>query len=69
MANYNILNVTPTDRRFVWFQCNNEFCGNMDYFNPLIQDVKDEKVLSAFYHYLIEEIKQLKARVEDLENF
>jgi hypothetical protein len=54
--NYNILNVTPTDRRFVWFQCNNEFCGNMDYFNPLIEDVKDEKVLSAFYHYLIEEI-------------
>lgn len=54
--NFNIMNISITDRRFVWLNCNNEYCGNMDYFNPLIDDVKDEKVLSSLYHYLIEEI-------------
>lgn len=54
--NFNIMNISITDRRFVWLNCNNEYCGNAEYFNPLIEDVKDEKVLSAFYHYLIDEI-------------
>lgn len=54
--NFNIINISITDRRFVWLNCNNEYCGNTEYFNQLLQDVKDEKVLSALYHYLIEEI-------------
>jgi len=54
--NFNILNITPTDRRFVFFNCNNEYVGNSDYFTPLCDDLKDEKALSALYHYLIDEI-------------
>jgi hypothetical protein len=54
--NWNILNISPNDRRFVFFNCNNEYVGNEDYFIPLVNDLKDDVVLSAFYHYLIDEI-------------
>ena len=55
--NWNILNISSNDRRFVFFNCNNEYAGNEDYFIPLVNDLKDDAVLSAFYHYLINEIK------------
>lgn len=54
--NWNILNVSANDRRFVYLNCNNEYVGNEDYFTPLVNDLKDDVVLSAFYHYLIDEI-------------
>jgi hypothetical protein len=54
--NWNILEISPTDRRFVWLECNNQYCGDMEYFNPLIDDCKDDECLSAFYHYLLEEV-------------
>jgi hypothetical protein len=54
--NWNILNISPNDRRFVFFNCNNQYVGNEDYFIPLVNDLKDDIVLSAFYHYLIDEI-------------
>lgn len=55
--NWNILNISPNDRRFVFFNCNNEYAGNEDYFTLLVNDLKDDVVLSAFYHYLIDEVK------------
>jgi hypothetical protein len=54
--NWNILNISPNDRRFVFFNCDNQYVGNEDYFIPLVNDLKDDVVLSAFYHYLIDEI-------------
>jgi len=54
--NCNIINITLTDRRFILLNCNNEMCGNEEYFTELANDLKDESVLSAFYHYLIDEI-------------
>jgi hypothetical protein len=54
--NFNILNITSTDRRFVFFNCNNEYVGNEEYFTSLCNDLKDDCILSSFYHYLIEEI-------------
>ena len=54
--NFNILNITPTDRRFVFFNCNNENVGNEEYFTSLCNDLKDDCILSSLYHYLIEEI-------------
>lgn len=55
--NWNILNVSANDRRFVFFNCNNEYVGNEDYFTPLVNDLEDDVVLSALYHYLIDEVK------------
>jgi len=54
--NWNILNISPNDRRFVFFNCNNQYVGDDDYFTPLANDLEDVVVLSAFYHYLIDEI-------------
>jgi hypothetical protein len=54
--NWNILNISSNDRRFVFLNCNDEYVGNEDYFTPLVNDLKDDVVLSAFYHYLIDEI-------------
>ena len=54
--NWNILNISPTDRRFVWLECNNEFVGNKEYFDELADVCKNDEALSAFYHYLIEEV-------------
>jgi hypothetical protein len=54
--NWNILNISPNDRRFVFLNCNNEYVGDENYFTPLVNDLKDDVVLSAFYHYLIDEI-------------
>lgn len=54
--NFNILNISPTDRRFVWLYCNNEFCGNKDYFKLLSDDLNNYKIMSSLYHYLVEEI-------------
>ena len=31
--NWNILNISPTDRRFVWLECSNEYVGNKEYFD------------------------------------
>ena len=28
--NWNILEISPTDRRFTWLECNNEYCGDME---------------------------------------
>ena len=54
--NWNILEISPTDRRFVWLECNNEYCGNKEYFDLLAEDCKDDECLSSLYHYLIEEV-------------
>jgi len=54
--NWNILEISPTDRRFVWLECNNEYCGNKEYFEPLADECKNEKSLSDLYHYLLEEV-------------
>ena len=54
--NWNILNISPTDRRFVWLECNNEYVGNKEYFDELADACKNDEVLSAFFHYLINEV-------------
>jgi hypothetical protein len=52
--NWNILDILPTDRRFVWLECNNEFVGNKEYFDELADECKNEEALSSFYYYLNE---------------
>jgi hypothetical protein len=54
--NWNILKISPTDRRFVWLECNNQFVGNKEYFDALADACEDDEALSALYHYLIEEV-------------
>lgn len=54
--NWNILNISSNDRRFVFLNCNDEYVGDENYFTPLVNDLKDDVVLSALYHYLIDEI-------------
>ena len=56
--NWNILNISPTDRRFVWLECSNEYVGNKEYFDELADVCKNDEALSAFYHYLIEEVSK-----------
>jgi hypothetical protein len=36
----------------------------MEYFDPFIDDCKDDEFLFAFYHYLLEEVE-----VDDVINF
>jgi hypothetical protein len=55
--NFNILNISATDRRFVFFNCNNQYVGNEQYFTNLANDLKNDECLSSLYHYLIEEVK------------
>jgi hypothetical protein len=55
--NFNILNISATDRRFVFFNCNNLYVGNEQYFTNLANDLKNDDCLSSLYHYLIEEVK------------
>lgn len=55
--NWNILNISSTDRRFVWLECNNQYIGNKEYFDLLADDCKDDECLSALYHYIIEEVE------------
>ena len=55
--NTNPLNISIDDRRIVWFECNNEFIGNEKYFNDLAEILEDDKNISAFYHYLKNEVK------------
>jgi hypothetical protein len=55
--NFNIVNVSADDRRFVFLNCNSQYVGNEQYFNDLFKDLKDDEVLSSLYHYLIEERK------------
>lgn len=54
--NWNILEISPTDRRFVWLECNNEYVNNVEYFNLLGKECKNDESLSALYHYLLEEV-------------
>jgi len=44
-------NGIPKNTNFLFKYCNNE-----EYFNPLADDCKNDEVLSALYHYLIEEV-------------
>lgn len=55
--NTNPINISVDDRRIVWFECNNEKVGDEDYFNKLAQVLENDNCISAFYHYLKEEVK------------
>lgn len=63
--NWNILEISPTDRRFVWLECNNEYCRNKEYFDLLVDECKNDESLSALYHYLLEEVSD---EVVDFQN-
>lgn len=54
--NTNIINVDIGERRFVWFPTSSKHVRDTNYFNDLGNDIKDGQCVSAFYHYLIEEI-------------
>jgi hypothetical protein len=55
--NFNILNISPDDRRFVWLECNDKYIGNKQYFDPLADECENDESMSAFYHYLLEEVE------------
>ena len=54
--NFNILNISLDDRRFVWTECSSKSIGNKDYFDSLANECQNDESLSAFYHYILEEV-------------
>ena len=51
--NWNILKISSTDRRFVWFECNNQFVGNKEYFDALADTCEDDETLSSLTRRLV----------------
>jgi hypothetical protein len=54
--NFNILNISADDRRFVWLECNDKYVGNKDYFDELADECQNDESMSALYHYILEEV-------------
>ena len=54
--NYNPIDISVDDRRIVWLECNNKYCGNKDYFDVLGEICKNDRGTSSFYYYLKEEV-------------
>ena len=54
--NFNILNISADDRRFVWLECSSKYVGNKDYFDELADECQNDESMSALYHYILEEI-------------
>ena len=54
--NYNPIEISVDDRRIVWLECNNKYCGNKDYFDILGAICNNDKGISSFYYYLKEEV-------------
>ena len=54
--NFNILNISIDDRRFVWTECSSKYIGNKDYFDSLANECQNDESLSAFYHIILEEV-------------
>ena len=48
-----VVKISPTDRRFVVFQCANDFVKNQDYFTKLSSAFNDDNMVKAFYDYLM----------------
>ena len=55
--NNNPLDIAEDDRRICWLNCNSCYIGNVEYFKILGDCLNDDKVISSFYHYLLEEVK------------
>jgi hypothetical protein len=51
--NDNPVKVSPTDRRFMGFECNSEICNNAEYFKPLVDEMEGGKYDRPFYDYLM----------------
>jgi len=49
--------IPPEDRRMTLFECSMEKKGNTEYFNKLGELCEDDKAISSFYHYLLEEVE------------
>jgi hypothetical protein len=47
-----VVKITPTDRRFVVFECSNEKCGDCIYFNNLIEYMNSHTNQKAIIEYL-----------------
>jgi len=48
-----VVKISPSDRRFVVFQCANDFVKNQDYFTKLSSAFNDDNMVKAFYDYLM----------------
>lgn len=55
--NTNPLNISTDDRRIVWFDCSDAFIGNEEYFDTLGEVLQNDENISAFYHYLKNEVQ------------
>ena len=55
--NFNSLDISIDDRRCLFIECNNNYIGNIEYFNNLANICTNEEAISSFYHYLLEEVK------------
>ena len=51
--NDNPIKVSPTDRRFCAFECNNNICNDSNYFKPLSRKMDSGEYDRAFYDYLM----------------
>jgi hypothetical protein len=44
-----VVKISPSDRRFVVFQCANDFVKNVDYFTKMSHAFNDDTMVKAFY--------------------
>jgi len=51
--NRDAIKISPTDRRFVCFQCNPKEVKNVNYFNQLVSVLNNQSVQRAFYQFLM----------------
>jgi hypothetical protein len=51
--NFNVLNISQTDRRFVLLDIGDRNAQNANYFNPLVEEMKSKKYDYEFYNYLM----------------
>jgi hypothetical protein len=51
--NKNAVKIDPTDRRYQAIECENKYAKNMEYLNPLFEEMKNNKMNLIYYKYLM----------------
>lgn len=51
--NDNPINITPTNRRFTVWECDNSICNNKEYFDALREELNNKSYAKLFYDYFM----------------
>jgi hypothetical protein len=51
--NDNCIKIPQDDRRFVVIECDSQYCGNVKYFENILNEIKEKKYNKCFYDYLM----------------